>query len=151
MLIPYTTLRKFISPISVCLDTENLQVVWSIFCREKCNELVVINKAHQPLGLIYLHNLIPYIVSNSETKLLKTHISIGNWQQPLSEASSLTLRSLRILPADLTVDKLWPYLQPKSEQQTNQESHSLPIAVVDTEGKFLGLLDSWRILEFIST
>ncbi|NEQ41132.1 MAG: hybrid sensor histidine kinase/response regulator [Okeania sp. SIO3I5] len=156
MLMPYTTLKKFISSIPVCLDTENLQVVWSIFCREKCDELVVVNKAHQPLGLIYLHSLIPYLVSNSETKLLKSDTSksdtsIENWQQPLSKISSLTLSSLRILPADLTVEKLWPYLQPKSEKQINQESSSLPIAVVDRGGKFLGLLDSWRLLEFIST
>ncbi|WP_426562671.1 ATP-binding response regulator [Dapis sp. BLCC M172] len=151
MLMPYTTLKQFISSIPVCLQTENLQVVWSIFCREKCNELVVVNHQHQPLGLIYLHSLIPDLVSNSETKLLQTHTSIGNWQQPLSEVSYLTLGSLRILPADLTVEKLWPYLQPKSERDINQEYSSLPIAVVDKEGKFLGLLDSLRLLEFLST
>lgn len=151
MLMPYTTLKKIISPIPVCLDTENLQVVWSIFSREKCNELVIVNLQHQPLGLIYLHSLIPYLTSNSETKILKTDTSVGNWQQPLSEISSLALSSLRILPADLTVDKLWPYIQPESENEIEQESLRLPIAVVDGEGKFLGLLDSWRLLEFIST
>ncbi len=154
----YTTLKKIISAIPICLDTENLQVVWSIFCREKCNELVVVNHQQQPLGLIYLHSLIPYIVSKSETQPLQTHTPIGNWQQPLSEVSSLILRTLRMLPADLTVDKLWPYLQAKSEKQINQESDisnlespSSPIAVVDKEGKFLGLLDSLRVLEFIAT
>ena len=63
----------------------------------------------------------------------------------------MTLSSLRVLPADLTVDQLWPYLQQKSEKQINQESSSLPIAIVDRGGKFLGLLDSWHLLEFIST
>ncbi|MEM1170201.1 MAG: ATP-binding protein [Cyanobacteria bacterium P01_H01_bin.35] len=151
MLMPYTTLKKFISPIPVCLQTENLQVVWSIFCREKCSELVVVNHQNQPLGLIYLHSLIPYLVLNPKTKLLQTNTPIGNWQQTLSEVSSLTLDSLRILPADLTVEKLWPYLQPQSEKKINQEDSSLPIAVVDREGKFLGLLDSLRLLEFLST
>ncbi len=153
MLMPYKTLKKFISPIPVCLQTENLQVVWSIFCREKCNELVVVNYQHQPVGLIYWHSLIPYIniVSFSEKPTLQTDIPIGNWQQPLSEVSFLTLDNMRILPADLTVEKLWPYLQSKSEKQINQESSSLPIAVVDEEGKFLGLLDSLRLLEFLST
>ena len=150
MLIPYTTLEKIISPIPICLDTENLQVVWSIFSREKCNELVVVNHEHQPLGLIYLHSLIPYLVSNSKTKLLKTDISIENWQLPLSKVSSLTLSSLRILPADLTVDKLWSYFQPQSKKEINHKSSSIPIAAVDQEGKFLGLLDSWRLLEFLS-
>ncbi|MCL2934345.1 MAG: HAMP domain-containing histidine kinase, partial [Trichodesmium sp. MAG_R03] len=151
MLIPYTTLEKIISPIPICLDTENLQVVWSIFSREKCNELVVVNHEHQPLGLIYLHSLIPYLVSNSKTKLLKTDTSIENWQLPLSKVSSLKLSSLRILPADLTVDKLWSYFQPQSGKQINHKYSSIPIAAVDQEGKFLGLLDSWRLLEFLST
>ncbi|MGD1806337.1 ATP-binding response regulator [Dapis sp. BLCC M126] len=150
--MPYKTLKKFISSIPVCLQTENLQVVWSIFSIEKCNELVVVNHQYQPLGLIYWHSLIPYInkVSiSSEKPELQT--PIGNWQETVSEVSSLTLGSLRILPADLTVENLWPYLQPKSEKQINQKSSSLPIAVVDREGKFLGLLDSLRLLEFIST
>ena len=151
MLIPYTTLEKIISPIPICLDTENLQAVWSIFSREKCNELVVVNYQHQPLGLIYLHSLIPDLVSNSKTNLLKTETSIENWHLPLSKVSSLTLNSLRILPADLTVDKLWSYFQSKSDNQINYKYSSTPIAAVDQEGKFLGLLDSWRLLEFLST
>ncbi|MEB3339991.1 MAG: hybrid sensor histidine kinase/response regulator [Okeania sp.] len=151
MLIPYTTLKKFISPIPVCLETENLQVVWSIFSREKCSELVVVNARQQPLGLIYLHSLIPYLISNSETQKLPTNPAIKNWQQPLPPISSLILNSLMILSANLTVDKLWSYLQSQSKkQQINQEYSSLPIALVDRKGKFLGLLDSWQLLEFIS-
>ena len=151
MLIPYVTLKKIISPIPVCLDTEDLEVVCSIFSREECNELVVVNHQHQPQGLIYSHSLIPYLVSNSQTKTLKTNTSTENWQQPLSKVSSLKLSSLRILPADLSLDKLWPYVQSQFEKQINKEYSRLPIAIVDGEGKFLGLLDSWRLLEFFST
>ncbi|NER03629.1 MAG: hybrid sensor histidine kinase/response regulator, partial [Okeania sp. SIO3C4] len=135
-----------------------MQVVWSIFCKEKYNELVVVNHQHQPLGLIYLHNLIPDIDLKSETQPSQNHALILNWQQPLSEVDSLTLNGLRVLSADLTITELWPYLQARSEGQINQESDTLdlassskPIAVVDKEGKFLGLLDTLRLLEFIAT
>ncbi len=81
-----------------------------------------------------------------------------NWQQPLFKLSTLTLGRLRLLPADLTVSQLWPYLQSQSEQQTHQESEtynlvspSLPTALVNKKGGFSGLLDSWRLLEFICT
>ncbi|NET29870.1 hybrid sensor histidine kinase/response regulator [Okeania sp. SIO1I7] len=157
MSMAYTTLKKFISFIPICLHTENLQVVWSILCKEKYNELVVVNHQHQPLGLIYLHNLIPDIDLKSETQSSQNHALILNWQQPLSEVSSLTLNSLRVLSADLPITKLWPYLQAQSEGQINQESDTLdlaspstPIALVDKEGKFLGLLNTLRLLEFIA-
>ncbi|MDY7003876.1 MAG: ATP-binding protein [Cyanobacteriota bacterium] len=155
----YTTLKRFISSIPICLHTENLQVVWSILCKEKYNELVVVNHQHQPLGLIYLNNLIPDIDIDlkSETQPSQNHALILNWQQPLSEVDSLTLNGLRVLSADLTITQLWPYLQAQSEGQIDRESDTLdlessstPIAVVDKEGKFLGLLDTLRLLEFIA-
>ncbi|NEQ76435.1 MAG: hybrid sensor histidine kinase/response regulator [Okeania sp. SIO2C9] len=158
MSMAYTTLKKFISSIPICLHTENLQVVWSILCKEKYNELVVVNHQHKPLGLIYLHNLIQYIDLKPETQPDQNDALILNWQQPLSEVDSLTLNGLRVLSADLTITELWPYLQTQSEGQINEESDTLdiappstPIAVVDREGKFLGLLDTWRLLEFIAT
>lgn len=154
----YTTLKKFIYSIPICLHTENLQVVWSIFCKEKYNELVVVNHQYKPLGLIYLHNLIPDIDLKPENQSSQNHVLTLNWQQPLSEVDSLTLNGLRVLSADLTITQLWPYLQAQSEGQINEEFDTLdlahpstPIAVVDREGKFLGLLDTWRLLEFIAT
>lgn len=158
MSMPYIALKNFISPIPTCLHTENLQVVWSILCREKHNELVVVNHQHQPLGLIYLHNLIPALDLKPETQLSHSHTLILNWQQPLSEVRDLTLNNLRVLSADLPITQLWPYLQAESEGQINLEfdtldfaSPSTPIALVDKGGKFLGLLDSLRLLEFIAT
>ncbi|NES64522.1 MAG: hybrid sensor histidine kinase/response regulator, partial [Okeania sp. SIO2D1] len=157
MSMAYTTLKKFISSIPICLHTENLQVVWSILCKEKYNELVVVNHQHKPLGLIYLHNLIHYIDLKPETQPSQNHALILNWQKPLSEVDSLTLNGLRVLSADLTITELWPYLQAQSEGQIEESDTldigppSIPIAVVDREGKFLGLLDTWRLLEFIAT
>lgn len=120
-----------------------MQVVWSIFCKEKYNELVVVNHQEQPLGLIYLHNLIPDIDLKSETQPSQNHALILNWQQPLSEVDSLTLNGLRVLSADLTITELWPYIQARAEGQIDRESDTLdiaspstPIAVVDKEGKF---------------
>ncbi|MGB3510045.1 MAG: hybrid sensor histidine kinase/response regulator [Microcoleaceae cyanobacterium] len=170
-----TTLKKFISSIPICLNTEKLQVVWSIFSRGTFNELVVVNQQYQPLGLIYLHSFIPYILANDHSKLPLSDPSDGqnkcrseaqspqtdaqtfNWQQPLSEVSSLMLDSIRILPADLSLAKLWPHLESKSEVETNEESavanfcfSGVPIALVDCKGEFVGLLDSLRLLEFIA-
>ncbi|NEO54647.1 MAG: hybrid sensor histidine kinase/response regulator [Okeania sp. SIO3B5] len=158
MSMAYTTLKKFVYSIPICLHTENLQVVWSIFCKEKYNELVVVNHQYKPLGLIYLHNLIPDIDLKPENQSSQNHALTLNWQKPLSEVDSLTLNGLRVLSADLTITQLWPYLQAQSEGKINEESDTLgiappstPIAVVDKAGKFLGLLDTWYLLEFIAT
>ncbi|MGK7922312.1 MAG: ATP-binding protein [Trichodesmium sp.] len=158
MSIPYITLKKFISPIPVCLKTDNLQVVWLTFCREKFNELVVVNHNHQPLGLIYLHSLISDLALSTETEVNRDKPPFLNCHEPIVTVDALKLVSLRILPVDFTIDELWPYLQQKLDEQINIGSNiyniefpSLPIAIVDKEGKFLGLLDSLRILEFIAT
>lgn len=176
MLMPDLTLEKFIFSIPICLNTENIQVIWSIFSRGTFNELVVVNQQYQPLGLIYLHSFIPYILANDRTKLCKSDFSdyknkciseteslqtdaqTFNWQQPLWEVSSLMLDRIRILPADLSVANLWPHLDSKSEVETNEESafvnfsfSGVTIALVNRKGEFVGLLDSLRLLEFIAS
>lgn len=174
MSMPYNTLKKFIAPIPICLETEKLEVVWSIFSRGNFNQLVVVNPERQPLGLIYLHSLMPLLANDfsksnqpdssddrqsiSEVSSTQTDAQFLNWQQPLSEVSSLILKSVRVLPADLSFAKLWLHLESTSEVETNKESavanlcaSSVPIALVNSNGEFLGLLDSLRLVEFLAS
>ncbi len=177
MSIPYTTLKKFRLSIPICLHTENLEVVWSIFSRGNFNELVIVNQDYQPLGLVYLYEFLPLLIDArpklplvadaddynykiiSDIRSPQTVTKKLNWQQPLSEITSLTFGRVRILPAELSVGNLWKYLvNSRSEVESNKEysipslcAGSVPIALVDNNGKFLGLLDSLRLLEFIGS
>ncbi|ERT03665.1 histidine Kinase domain protein, partial [Lyngbya aestuarii BL J] len=53
-----THLQTFIRAVPVCHQTTTLSEVWSIFCQEKCDRIVVISPQDHPLGVVYLCRLI---------------------------------------------------------------------------------------------
>lgn len=91
------------------------------------------------------------------------------WQKPLSGLSLPIIGSLRVFPAYFHLGELWPYLKRElnremmdksspcscsikfpSQKAESAKKEEMPIALVDVNGKFLGLLDSLRLLEFIA-
>jgi signal transduction histidine kinase/CheY-like chemotaxis protein len=88
----------------------------------------------------------------------------SDWQQPLCEISPPTLAPLRVVPADLNVSEFWHYLQtgelntktanqqnwPDTARHSQTVGSSLegPIALTNSDGQFLGLLDSMSLLKF---
>ncbi|MCZ0899381.1 hybrid sensor histidine kinase/response regulator, partial [Microcoleus sp. HI-ES] len=143
--MPLTTpsLKNFIEPVPVCLQTAALASLQSIFSSCNCDRVAIVNEQLQPLGLVYLRSLWARAADRT-----------NDGQQPLSE-SSIAIEPVRALPATMSVSEFWEYLQTEELKtparpngQTAGISSNSPIAVTDASGKFLGMLDSLSLLQF---
>ncbi|MEG3924615.1 MULTISPECIES: ATP-binding protein [unclassified Microcoleus] len=143
--MPVTTpsIKNFIEPVPVCLQTAALESLQSIFSSCNCDRVAVVNEQLQPLGLVYLRSLWARAADRT-----------NDGQQPLSE-SSIAIEAVRALPAAMSVSEFWQYLQTEEQntparpnRQTAGISSNNPIALTDASGQFLGMLDSLSLLQF---
>ena len=145
MLTTSPSLKNFIDRVPLCRPTAMLESLRSIFSQGNCDRVAVVNEQLQPLGLIYLRSLWAGAASG-------TH----NWTQPLSE-SPIAIEPIRTVSAALSVSEFWQYLQTEEGQTpaqpglTSGGSKNSPIGLTDANGKFLGMLDSQSLLEYIAT
>ncbi|MBD1830290.1 ATP-binding protein [Microcoleus vaginatus GB1-A2] len=137
------SLKNFIEPVPLCLQTAALESLLSIFSSSNCDRVAVVNEQLQPLGLVYLRSLWACGADRA-----------NDGQQPLSE-SDLAIEPVRALPAALSVSEFWQYLQTEElntparpNRQTAGRASNSPIALTDGSGKFLGILDSLSLLQF---
>jgi signal transduction histidine kinase/DNA-binding response OmpR family regulator len=146
------SLKNFIDPVPLVPHTALLEALRSIFNQGNCDRVAVVNEQLHPLGLVYLRSLMPLAYRDSD------------WQQPLCEISPPTLTPLRSVPAYLSVSEFWQYLQTGElntktakgqnrvktarHRQTISSSLEGPIALTNSDGQFLGLLDSMSLLKF---
>ncbi|MBW4522520.1 MAG: response regulator [Scytolyngbya sp. HA4215-MV1] len=126
-----------------------------ILHQSECDRVVVVNSQEEPLGLIYLHQLLPYWLAtqlpvppcnfeSSTTNLgdllsTKQPLTTIEPQRPLAELESTLLVPLTCLSANLTLEKVWVKLQQIKS----------PLALVDLKGRFVGLLDPLKVLKFL--
>lgn len=174
MFIPNESLRKFSKSVSCCLQTETLEEVRSILISGNCEVVVVVNENQTPQGSIYLHSLLPYMVSDNEklprgsrhsndavtgrrekhqekSKMSQaTTTKFSGWQKSLQFLEPPILRTLKILPANLGIAELISDLKNWEIDSIAPDFDHFPIALVDEQGKFVGLLDSFRLLAFIA-
>ncbi|UNU23787.1 ATP-binding response regulator [Microcoleus vaginatus] len=137
------SIKNFMEPVPLCLQTAALASLRSIFRSCNCDRVAVVNEQLQPLGLVYLRSLWAY--GDDRT---------NDGQQPLSE-SPIAIEPVRALPAAMSVSEFWQYLQTeelnipaRSNSQTAGISSNNPIALTDGSGQFLGMLDSLSLLQF---
>ena len=137
------SLKNFIEPVPLCLQTATLESLRSIFSSSNCDRVAVVNEQLQPLGLVYLRSL-----------WVRAADGTNDGQQPLSE-SAIAIEPVRALPAALSVSEFWQYLQTEelnTPARPNRSwagrSSNSPIALTDASGKFLGILDSLSLLQF---
>ncbi|MFB2922659.1 ATP-binding protein [Aerosakkonema funiforme] len=69
-----------------------------------------------------------------------------NLQQPILDLGLSIIEPLATLPADFTLKQFWPYLQ----DRRYKTAPSPDWALVDPTGKFVGLLDTQRLLQYLS-
>src|SRR6476661_1571935 len=75
--MPLTTpsLKNFIEPVPLCLQTGALESLQSIFSSCNCDRVAIVNEQLQPLGLVYLRSLWAWGADRT-----------NDGQQPLSES-----------------------------------------------------------------
>src|SRR4028119_2112118 len=93
------SLKNFIEPVPLCLQTAALESLRSIFSSSNCDRVAVVNEQLQPLGLVYLRSLWARAADGT-----------NDWQQPLSE-SPIAIEPVRAVPAAVSVSEFWHYIQ----------------------------------------
>jgi signal transduction histidine kinase/DNA-binding NarL/FixJ family response regulator len=140
MLMLHYPLYDFLATVPSCPETSTLAVVLEILDKEQCDRLVVVNQQQCPIGLLYSARLIPKLLAavSGETFL--------NLQQPLSTLSSSLISPIEKISAADDLEKFSLFLL----CQQNQKNRTLDWVLIDSDGKFLGLLDSQRLLHFLA-
>ncbi|BAZ31971.1 CBS sensor hybrid histidine kinase [Cylindrospermum sp. NIES-4074] len=130
-------LYDFLATVPSCIETSTLAVVLEIFEKQQCDRLVVVNQQQRPIGLLSSTRLIPKLLVAAEGE------QIFNLQQPLSKS---LIEPIQTIPASEKLEKFSLLLHhPK-----NPKNRHLDWALIDSEGRFLGLVDSSRLLRFLA-
>src|SRR6476469_11121533 len=97
------SIKNFIEPVPLSLQTAALESLQSIFSSCNCDRVAVVNEQLQPLGLVYLRSLWARAADRT-----------NDGQQPLSE-SQIAIEPVRVLPAAMSVNEFWQYLQTEEQ------------------------------------
>ena len=166
--MPTPYVQEFIAFVPRCSQRTSLGKILDIFQENECDRMVVVTEQDTPLGVLHLYSLLPYLrerkgkktPATSSTTVEKPETqgkavssrsqgtgSKSNLLQPLSELDLSVISPLTTLPAEFSLREFWPYLQNEiSRLGTTQD-----LGLVNLAGKFLGLLDIKRLLEYIAT
>ncbi|MEH2240382.1 MAG: ATP-binding protein [Nostoc sp.] len=139
MLMLHYPLYDFQATVPSCPQTSSLAVVLEIFEQEQCDRLVVVNQQQCPIGLLYSARLIPKLLAHSDDKNLNLHQSLSSWGQGLIEPIQTISASERVEQLSLRL------CYPQAEKHQN-----LDWALIDSDGQYLGLLDSSRLLRSLA-
>lgn len=143
MSISVFSLQQFVQTVPVCAPTATLDTLKSIFLNGQNDAIVVVSEQQAPLGILKLKAMMPHLV-----RCLPVYSRSGGLSHnPDCEIDTLDLRSLlepvAIFPAQMDVKDFLPYLQKGHLGATATQT----CALVDPEGKFIGLLDSLQLLQ----
>ncbi|MBE9206969.1 response regulator [Nostoc sp. LEGE 06077] len=134
-------LYNFLATVPKCGETSTLVAALEVFEQQRCDRLVVVNQQQAPIGLLKSAQLTQKLLAESPEdqywNLLQQPLTI--WQQSIVEP-------LQILAASDRVEQFVQFLRYYSAPSHNNINWTL----VDAEGKFLGLLDSSRLLRLLA-
>ncbi len=134
-------LSDFIVSTPSCLETASLKIVLDIFLHQQCASVVIVDEQQCPKGLLYSARTIPQLLSTSSGEIY------SSWnlylEQPLNEWGQGLVEPIRTLPVGTSVEEFRLFLGSIDKQNNN----NLNFAVVDTDGKYLGLVDCSRLLQ----
>ncbi|UKO97920.1 ATP-binding response regulator [Nostoc sp. UHCC 0870] len=133
-------LYEFLATGYSCSETSSLAVVLEMFEQKQCDRLIIINQQHCPIGVLTSARLTQqFLLTTGDEQLV-------NLQQPLSSLGQAIIEPIQILPATHCLEQLsslW-------HSQQTQSQNNLEWVLVDAEGKFLGLLNSLRLLTLLA-
>ncbi len=151
MLSPNCLIQEFIVPVPICSLTTCSTDLRSNLSRPELwgmgDRLVVVNQEELPIGVVYLHSLIPYL--NSDEKFLQEQSSI--LPHPHAAMLQSLMQPLKILPGTLCVREFWQHLQELPTGNLHSQDWQEDWGVVNPEGKLLGLLDVNGLLQFLAS
>jgi signal transduction histidine kinase/ActR/RegA family two-component response regulator len=162
--MPTPSLKEFAQATPVCEQTSGLATILEIFRTSRCDAIVVLSEQQRPLGIVKLQQVMPHLLSPARLGESSVATVSIDFHQPIVQLEPPIIEPLAILSAQLSLNQFWAYvhesdneLTPSSgcctakKNTTGGEFQSCPAspnwAVVNEEGKFLGLLNSWLMLK----
>ncbi len=136
-------LYEFIATVPNCVETTTVAVVLEIFQQQQCDRLAVLDKQKCLLGLIYSARLLPQLLTAEQGEGRSKFVDL---QQPLSTLGQGLIEPIQTIPASFNVEQFSSFLR----FQKTQGNTNLDWALIDLDGKFLGLVDTSRLLGFLS-
>lgn len=133
-------LYDFLATVPICIETSTLAMVLEIFEKEQCDRVVVVNQQQSPVGLLHSARCIQKLLAAVGGDRL-------NVQQPLSNFGASLIEPIQTIPAVERVEQFGLFLR---YQQTQINHNNFNWALIDPEGKFVGLLDSSRLLALLA-
>ncbi|MBD2299373.1 ATP-binding protein [Nostoc sp. FACHB-190] len=134
-------LYNFLATVPKCGETSTLVAALEVFEQEQCDRLVVVNQLQEPIGLLNSVQLSQKLLLESPEEQY-----LDLLQQPLTLWKHSIFEPLQIFAASDRVEQFVQFLRYYSAPS----SHNVNCTLVDGEGKFLGLLDSSRLLRLLA-
>ena len=135
-------LYEFIATVPNCVETTTVGDVLEIFQQQECTRLAILDKQKCLLGLIYSARLLPQLLTAGQGEGRSQFFDL---QQPLSTLDQGLIEPIQTIPASFNVEQFSSFLRfQKTEANTN-----LDWALIDLDGKFLGLVDTSLLLGFL--
>ena len=133
-------LYELLATVPICLETNTLATVLDVFTQEQCDRLMVVNSQQVPIGLLYSARLLPQLLAaNTDDYFL-------NLQRPLNQVAKSLLEPIQTISAAQSLEHFGLFLK---YQETKQQ-RNLDWALVDSDGKLLGMVDTLRLLQLLT-
>jgi signal transduction histidine kinase/CheY-like chemotaxis protein len=124
------SLNKFIANVPSCVETTTVAIALEMFRELQCELLVVINERQYPMGFLRSIRFLPQLLGLNQGSI------------DLNALVSTVLEPMQAISAKITVEEFEVLI--RSEQL--QVSDNQILALIDSQEKFLGLLDASSLL-----
>ncbi|VXD23868.1 Histidine Kinase [Planktothrix serta PCC 8927] len=156
---PQADLQTFIQVVPVCRHDAPLEALRFIFAQGNCELVVIVNAQNHPLGMISLHRFLPHLLNrvNTFSHFVQPanpaeHPEVPNTEPSLPDVFSALIEPLIGVPSHLSLEEFWLYLQYQSFHPVieNPQHQSVPLALVNQRGEFIGLINSLQVLGYLA-
>lgn len=153
------SLKECAAPVPICAQTTDLTALLEIFHASGSDSIVVVSEQQYPLGVVNLRQVMPHLLTRAMSAATLGTTATRDFSQRLSELEPSVIEPLEIIPASLTISQFWTILTDlgRGRPDTPFNTSNIPYpegsrqwALVEPDGRFLGLLNSWQLLKFLA-
>lgn len=138
------SLDNFLEYVPVCEEKANLDTILAIFQSGNYEKIVVVNEQQAPLGIIKCGLIMLYLWQRERVKVTEPpDFDNTELHFPTNKAIETPIEPIEVLSAQMDLREFLAYLQSKNYGVGSDRN----VAVVNSEGKFLGLLNNSKILQ----
>ncbi|KST62147.1 histidine kinase [Mastigocoleus testarum BC008] len=141
------SLYELVVTVPSCSETDTVATILKMQS-ERCDRIIVLNEQQHPIGVLDRGHVVTYLFADiyQEDPEIDNESGENNLfdsQQPISSLNSDIFNPIKILPVDISWENLCLFL----EKEYIGKNINLELAIVDKDGKFLGVLDRWELLQ----